>query len=85
MKTKMSDLNMHLFAQLERLGNEELKADELEMEVDRSRAIIGISSEIIKATKITVDAYRMIANGSFQKGQLPAVFLSPDEMKLIAK
>lgn len=41
------DLNDHLFAQMERLGNEELTPEELEREIERSKAISGIASEII--------------------------------------
>lgn len=38
-KNTLNDLNNHLFAQLERLGEEELKGDELKEELERSKAI----------------------------------------------
>lgn len=35
MKNKLVDLNNHLFAQLERLGDEDLSAEQLEQEVNK--------------------------------------------------
>lgn len=38
-KNKLSDLNDHLFMTLERLGEEDLSNEELEKEIERSKAI----------------------------------------------
>ena len=37
MKNTLGDLNNHLFAQLEKLGDEDLKGDELEAEISGLR------------------------------------------------
>ena len=37
MKNKLVDLNKHLFAQLERLGDENLKGEEFAAELNRSK------------------------------------------------
>lgn len=39
MKNKLSDLNDHLFTQLERLTNEDLNPEQLQMEIERGKAI----------------------------------------------
>lgn len=59
MKNKLIDLNNHLFAALERLGNEELKGDELAAEVERSKAIQGIASQVVGNAKLVFDAKRL--------------------------
>lgn len=47
MKNKLVDLNNHLFAELERLSEEDLKGEKLDEEIDRSKAIADIASKII--------------------------------------
>ena len=39
MKNTLGDLNNHLFAQLEKLGDDDLKGNELEAEIRRSEAM----------------------------------------------
>ena len=46
-KNKLVDLNDHLFAELERLGDESLKGDELKEELDRAKALSDVSEKII--------------------------------------
>lgn len=41
-RNKLSDLNNHLFMQLERLGEEDLKGEELLEEINRSKAISDV-------------------------------------------
>ena len=47
MKNKLTDLNDHLFMQLERLNDESLTGAELEQECTRARAMADISTHII--------------------------------------
>ena len=46
MRNKLSDLNDHLFAQLERLSDEEMTAEDIEREVQRSQAMVAVADQI---------------------------------------
>lgn len=47
MKNTLGDLNMHLFAELERLGDEDIKGEELDEEIGRAKAITSVATQII--------------------------------------
>lgn len=63
MRNKLSDLNNHLFEQLERLNNDDLKGDELKTELERSKAMSAIATQIVNGTKVVVDAMKMVHRG----------------------
>ena len=73
-KNKITDLNNHLFEQLERLNSDELAGEKLKEEIERGKAMAGIATQIVNAAKITVDAMRLIKNGEVRKEDLPIVF-----------
>lgn len=47
MQNTLGDLNNHLFAQLERLSDEDLKGEQLKEEMARAKAVTGLASQII--------------------------------------
>lgn len=55
MKNKLIDLNNHLFEQLERINDDELSKDELEIEIKRSKAIEGLTTNIIENARLALD------------------------------
>ncbi len=61
MKNKLIDLNDHLFAQIERLGDEELSADDIEREAKRGEAIVRVADAIIDTAKTTLAACKLVA------------------------
>lgn len=63
MKNKLIDLNDHLFAQLERLGDEEISVENLQNEISRAKAITGVSSQIISNARLALDAQVAINDG----------------------
>lgn len=62
MKNKLIDLNNHLFAQIERLSEEEISSEELEKEVERTKAVTSVSKEIINNARLALDARIQVGN-----------------------
>lgn len=60
MRNTLGDLNNHLFAQLERLGDEDLKGEELLEEINRAKAITSIASQIISNASLVLEAKRFM-------------------------
>lgn len=73
-KNKLSDLNDHLFAALERLNDDNMTTDQIEAESKRAEAIIGVASQIIGNAKITLDAMKLAATGGLDTRELPESF-----------
>lgn len=71
MKNKLSDLNDHLFAQLERLGDEDLKGEDLKAEINRAKAMANVATQIVNSSKVTVDAMKIVGRGGMRKEDLP--------------
>lgn len=69
MKNQLSDLNNHLFAQLERLGAEDISPEKLKDEISRSKAMTGIATAIIENANLVFEAQKEFGNG----GKLPEV------------
>ena len=62
MKNKLTDLNDHLFAQLERLSDEDLTAEQIEQEVRRTDAIVHVSDQIVRNADLQLKAVTILAN-----------------------
>lgn len=53
-KNKITDLRDHMFAQLERLGQENISPEELEKEIERAKAISEVGKVIVESAKTEV-------------------------------
>ncbi len=73
MRNSLSDLNNHLFAQMERLSDESLKGDELREEIDRSKAVTSVSGQIIQNARTLLDAAEIY--GKLRPEEMPEVLL----------
>ena len=72
MKNKLTDLNDHLFAQLERLSDEDLKPSELQHEVNRGAAICQVAKSIITNGQLVLKAEQFKQDvGELRKQSLP--------------
>jgi hypothetical protein len=56
MKNKMSDLHNHLFEQLERLNDDDLKGEDLTREISRAQAMCHVAGQIIQNGRLVLDA-----------------------------
>jgi len=65
MKNKMSDLNEHLFAQLERLGDEDLAAEQIETEARRADAIVSVAEQVVRNADLQLKAATLLANNGY--------------------
>ncbi len=61
MKNTLGDLNNHLFAQLERLSDEEIKGEELQEEITRARAVTSVAGQIINNANTVLQAKKLQA------------------------
>lgn len=59
--SNLSDLNKHLFAQLDRLSNNELKGDALKEEVSRAGAVNEICKSVIENANLQLQATKLVA------------------------
>lgn len=71
MKNTLGDLNNHLFVQLERLNDEDLKGDALTEEIQRSRAITYVASQIISNGNLVLQAKKHMDEGLNADSILP--------------
>lgn len=74
MKNRLSDLNNHLFMQLERLNDENLTGDDLVEELNRSQGIANVSAQIISVGALALKAKTTADNSLNSKFKLPEMF-----------
>ena len=61
-RNTLGDLNNHLFAQLERLSDEELTGEKLREEIVRAKAVANIAKEIVETGRLVLDAKKFEDN-----------------------
>ena len=60
MKNSLGDLHDYLFAQLERLSDEDLKGEELHQEIVRSKAVSTVASQIIQNGHLVLQSQKFM-------------------------
>ena len=71
MNNKLTDLNNHLFAEMERLSDEELSGEELQKEIERARAITAVSNQIIQNGALALKAEKFKDERLNNDGNMP--------------
>ncbi|MDK2961856.1 MAG: hypothetical protein PWQ06_89 [Anaerophaga sp.] len=71
MKNKLSNLNNHLFEQLERLNDEDLKGEALSEEIMRSKAVTSVAAQIISNGALILSARRYIEESYSADATIP--------------
>jgi hypothetical protein len=72
MKNTLTDLNNHLFAQMESLSEESLNNEKLAFEAERSKSLTIIARTIVDNARLVLDAQTRI-NDIPAKTELPAI------------
>lgn len=62
MKNSLLDLNNHLFEQIERLNDEDITAEQMEKEIKRSKALEGLSIQVVDTAALILRAATLAAS-----------------------
>ncbi|SCY45257.1 hypothetical protein [Desulfoluna spongiiphila] len=73
MKNKLTDLNDHLFRQLDRLSDNGLKGKDLDREIVRSNAVSTLAKEIIANGDLVLKAHVAVGRKLLPSTKLPAM------------
>lgn len=80
MGNALSDLNNILFAQIQKLANgENLKPEAMKKEIEKAKAIEGLSKQIISNAKLQLDAVKFSENANMATGILPDVLQNKND------
>lgn len=80
MKNKLTDLNDHLFAQLERLSEEGLTPEQIDTESKRSAAMVSVAESIIRNAALQINSAKI----AFDAGADPVPYLPAPALPVIA-
>jgi hypothetical protein len=84
MKNKLSDLNDHLFAQIERLGDEDLTDEQIEKEAKRADAIVAVAEQVVKNADLQLKAATLLAGHGYHFAPHLANIAPAAEVKRLA-
>lgn len=74
-QNKLSDLNNHLFAQLERLGDEDMDEETTKKEIERARAITSVAKQIINNGNLVLKAAQFADDKLDHDKEVPRMLL----------
>ncbi len=78
MQNNLSDLNNHLFAQLELLNSGELDDKALERELKKSKALTSLSTQILNIARLQISAIKAADSCGLRNADLPSLIATKD-------
>lgn len=69
LRNTLGDLNNHLFAQLERLSDEDLNGEKLSEEIERAKAVTTVENQIISNGTLVLQAQKF--HTEYQSKDIP--------------
>ena len=78
MQNNLSDLNNHLFEQLELLSSGKLNNERLEKEIKKTKAMTSISSQILKIASIQISAIKTAEQCGLMNQDMPSLIATKD-------
>lgn len=70
-RNTLTDLNNHLFATLERLGDESLDAEQMKMEIERAKAIKDVAGAVVSNSRLMLNAMEFRSQYGDEGGSIP--------------
>ena len=80
LKNTLGDLNNHLFAQLERLADEDIKGDNLLEEINRAKTITSVATQIINNGSLVLEAQKLADNKMDMDLKLPKMLMGDKDV-----
>lgn len=80
MKNTLGDLNNHLFAQMERLSDEELLGEKLSEEIGRAKALTNVAAQIINNGSLVLKAKTAYEEGINADAKKPAMLKAGEDL-----
>lgn len=71
-RNTLLDLNNHLFEQLERLNDPDLKGEQLKEELKRTKSMTDVAKRVIEVNALVLDAQKHIDEYGLAKNTLPS-------------
>lgn len=57
-RNTLEDLNNHLFAMIEKLGDDDIQGDELKQEIERAHAMSGLAKDVVANAHLVLSVAR---------------------------
>ena len=77
MRNTLADLNNILFEQMERLQDDDLKGENLETELKKTKSIVDVASTVIENASLSLEAQKFLIDmGISTKVNIPMLGIS---------